>query len=96
MARPSPGTSTWPTSGDTGDEGSPKASSHEHKGALGLPPVDCASQANTMAILDVLLQPPPLPSVTDIAVTSPSKQEFDVEHISDPLPDTSLGHCDTI
>ena len=95
MARPSPGTSTWLTSGDTGDEGSPKASSHEHKGALGLPPVDCASQANTMAIFDVL-QPPPLPSVTDIVVTSPPKQEFDVEHISDSLPDTSLGHYDTV
>jgi hypothetical protein len=87
MARTSPGTSPWPTSAHelvaaVGDEGSTKASSREdrYKDALDLPPVDRASGANTMAIVDVLPQLPPLPSVTDIAITSLSPQEFDAEH----------------
>lgn len=97
MARTSPGMSPLPTSApelvttasDAGDEGSRKASSRKHKDVLGLPPVDCASQANTTAILDVLPQLPPLPSVTDIVVTTLSQQKFDVEHTRDPPPNTS-------
>ena len=72
MARAYPSTSPWPTSAATAtsDEGSPKTSLHEDKDALDLPPVDCASRATTQAIVDVLPQLLPLPSVTDIATAS--------------------------
>ena len=76
----SPGTSPWPTSAPglvaaTSGVGSPKASSREDKDTVDLPPADCASQATTQAIVDVL--PQLLPSVTDIATASSSQQEFD-------------------
>ena len=59
MASTSPPSSPWPTSAPgliaaTSDEGSPKVSSREDKDALDLPPVDRASQATAMAIVDVL------------------------------------------
>ena len=78
MASTSPRTSPRPTSAPgliaaTSDEGTPKASSCEDKGALELPPVDRASQATTQAIVDVLPQLLPLPSITDIATASPSQ-----------------------
>ena len=38
----------------TSDQDSPKASSREDKDALELPPVDRASQATAMAIVDLL------------------------------------------
>ena len=86
-------TSPWPTSvpelvAATSDEGSPKASSCEDKGALELPPLDRASQATTQAIVDVLPQLLPLPSPTDIATASPSQQELDVEQARDSYYDT--------
>ena len=40
----------------TSDEGGPKACSHEDKDTLDLPPVDCANQVTTQAIVDVLPQ----------------------------------------
>ena len=72
MASTSPRTSPWPTSAvaATSDEDSPKTSPREDKDALDLPPVDCASRATTQAIVDVLPQLLPLPSVTDIATAS--------------------------
>ena len=93
MASTSPRTSPRQTSAPgliaaTSDEGTPKASSCEDKGALELPPVDRASQATTQAIVDVLPQLLPLPSVTDIATTSPSHQEFDAEQAKDSHYDT--------
>ena len=91
MASTSPPTSLWPTSAPgliAGDEGSPKASSRKDKDALALPPVDRASQATTQAIVDVLPQLLPLPSVTDIAAASPSQQEFDAEQAKDSHYDT--------
>ena len=59
MASTSPLTSSLPTSAPelvaaTSDEGITKASSREDKDALDLPPVDHASQATAMAIVDVL------------------------------------------
>ena len=47
-----------------------------------------ASQAITQAIVDVLPQLLPLPSVTDMATASPSQQEFEAEHARDPHYDT--------
>lgn len=99
MASTSPGTSPWPTSAPelslaTGDEGNPKASPREHD-ALDLPPVDRASQANTMAIVNLLPQLPPLPSATDMVIEGPSQQEFDAENTGDP-PHTSRGQYDTV
>ena len=93
MASTSPLTSPLPTSAPelvvaTSDEGGPKASSREDKDALGLPPVDCASQATAMAIVDVLPQLLPLPSVTDIATASPSQKEFDAKQARDCHNDT--------
>ena len=93
MASTSPRTSSWPTSAPglvaaTSDEGSPKASSREDKGAPDLPSVDCASQATATAIVDVLPQLLPLAPVTDIATTSPSQQEFDAEQAKDSHYDT--------
>ena len=84
MASTSPRTLPLPTSAPeqvaaTSDEGSPKASSREDKDALDLPPVDCASQATAMAIVDVLPQLQPLQSVADIATASPSQKDFDAE-----------------
>ena len=81
IGRTSPGTSPWPTSAPglvaaTSGVDSPKASSREDKDTVDLPPGDCASQATTQAIVDVL--PQLLPSVTDIIATaSSSQQEFD-------------------
>ena len=72
----------------TGDKGSTKASSQENKDAIDLPPVDRTSQAITQAIVDVLPQLLPLPSVTDIATASPSQQEFEAEHGRGPHYDT--------
>ena len=82
IASTSLGTSPWPTSAPglvaaTSGVGSPKASSHGEKDAVDLPPVDQASQAATQAIIDVLPQLQPLPSVADITTASPSQQEFD-------------------
>ena len=82
IASTSPGTSPWPTSATgsvaaTSGVGSPKASSCEDKDILDLPPADYASQATTQAIVDVLPQLQPLPSVTDISTASPSQQGFD-------------------
>ena len=82
MASTSPRTPPLPTSAPelvaaTSEEGSPKASSREDKDALDLSPVDCASQATAMAIIDVLPQQLPLPSVADVATASPSQKEFD-------------------
>ena len=57
--------------------GSPKASSREDKDVLDLPPSDYASQATTHAVVDVLPQLLPLPSVPDISTASPSQLEFD-------------------
>ena len=59
MASMSPRTSPMLTStpglvAATSDQSSPKASSHEDKDALDLPPVDRASQATAMAIVDLL------------------------------------------
>ena len=93
MASTSPRTSPLPTSvpelvAATSCEGSPKASSREDTDALDLPPVDCASQATAMAIVGVLPQLLPLPSVTDIATTSPSQKEFDAEQARDSHDDT--------
>ena len=93
MASTSPPTSPLPTSAPglvaaTSGEGSPKASSREDKDALDLPPVDRASQATAMAIVDVLPQLLPLPSVTDIATVSPSQEEFDAEQARDSHDDT--------
>ena len=93
MASTSPRTSLWPTSAPgliaaTGDEGSPKASSREDNDALDLSPVDRTSQATTQAIVDVLSQLLPLPSVTDIATASPSQQELDIEQARDSHYDT--------
>ena len=84
MASTSPRTSPWPTSvpgllAATSDEGSPKASSCEDKDALDPSPVDRTSQA----IVDVLPQLLPQPSVTDIATASPSQQELDAEQARD-------------
>ena len=61
----------------TSGVGSPEASSREDKDVLDLPPADYASQATTHAIVDVLPQLQPLPSVTGISTASPSQQEFD-------------------
>ena len=84
MANTSPGPTSPPMLvAATSDEGGPKACSHEDKDALDLPPVDRASQATTQAIVDVLPQLMPLPSVTDIATTSPSQQEFDAGQAKD-------------
>ena len=93
MASMSPRTSPLPTSAPglvaaTSDQSSPKTSSREDKDALDLPPVDRASQATAMAIVDVLPQLLPLPSVTDIATTSPSQQEFDAAQAKDSHYDT--------
>ena len=93
MASTSPPTSPLPTSvpelvAATSDEGSPKAISREDKDALDLPPVDCASQSIAMAIVDMLPQLLPLPSVTDIATVSPSQKEFDAEQARDSRNDT--------
>ncbi|KAN0140442.1 hypothetical protein V8E53_001651 [Lactarius tabidus] len=103
MARTSPGTSPWPTSAHelvaaAGDEGSTKASSREdhHKDALDIPPIDRASGASTMAIVDVLPQLPPLPSVTDKAIASLSPQEFDAENTRDSPPRTLHGRDDAM
>ena len=57
--------------------------------ALDLSPVDCASQATGMAIVDVLPQQLPLPSVADIATASPSQKEFDAEQARDSHYDTA-------
>ena len=78
----SPGTPPWPTStpgsvAATSGVGGPDASSHEDKDVVDFPPADCTSQATTQAIVDVLPQLQPLPSVTDISTASPSQQEFD-------------------
>ena len=78
MASMPPRTSPWPTSVPgliaTSNQGSTKAGLCEDKGALELlPPVDRASQATTQAIVDVLPQLLPLPSITDIATASPSQ-----------------------
>ena len=72
----------------TSKEGSSQACSREDKNALDLPPVDCASQVTTQAIVDALPQLQPLPSVTDMATVSRSQQEFDVELAGDPHHDT--------
>ena len=64
------------------------ASSREDNDALDLSPVDRTSQATTQAIVDVLPQLLPLPSVTDIATASPSQQELDVEQARDSHYDT--------
>ena len=72
----------------TSDEGGPKACSHEDKDALDPPPVDCANQVTTQAIVDVPPQLQPLPSITDIATASPSQQEFDVKLAGDPHYDS--------
>ena len=94
MASTSPRTSPLPTSAPglvaaTSNEGNPKASSREDTDALDLPPVDCASQATAMAIVDVLPQQLPLPSVADIATASPSQKEFDGEQARDSHYDTA-------
>ena len=86
-------TSPLPTSAPelvaaTSVEGSLKASSHEDKDALDLPPVDCASRETAMAIVDVLPQLLPLPSVTDTATASPSQKESDAEQARDSHDDT--------
>jgi hypothetical protein len=77
------GTSLWLTSAPelvaaTGDEGNPKAGSHEGKDTLDLLPVGCAIQANIMAI-DPLSQPS-LPSATDTAIMGSSQWELDARH----------------
>ena len=74
----SPGTSPGPTSvpglvAATIEEGSPEASSREDKDAVDLPLVDCASQATSQAIVDVLPQLLPRPSVTDISTARDRK-----------------------
>ena len=97
MASTSPPTSPLPTSAPelvaaTSAEGGAKAtSSREDSDVLDLLPVDRASQATAMAIVDVLPQLLPLPSVTDIATASPSEKEFDAEQARDSHDDTSLG-----
>ena len=90
----SPRTSPLPTSAPelvaaTSDEGSPKAISREDKDALDLSPVDCASQTTAIAIVDVLPQLLPLPSVADIATASPLQKEFDAEQARDSHYDTA-------
>ena len=94
MASTSLRTSPLPTSASgllaaTSDEGSLKASSRQDKDALDLSPVDCASQATAMAIVDVLPQQLPLPSVADIATASPSQKEFDAAQARDSHYDTA-------
>ena len=93
IANPPPRTSPWQTSAPglvaaTGDEVSPEAGSRENIDTLDIPPVGRASQAITQAIVDVLPQLLPLPSVTDMATASPSQQEFEAEHARDPHYDT--------
>ena len=95
MASTSQGTFPWPTSvpglvAATSDEGGAKAtSSREDNDVLDLLPADRASQATAMAIVNVLPQLQPLPSVADIATASPSQKEFDAEQARDSHHDTA-------
>ena len=94
MASTSLSTSPLPTSASgllatTSDEGNFKASSRQDKDALDFAPVDCASQTTAIAIVDVLPQLQPLPSVADIATASPSQKEFDGEQARDSHHDTA-------
>ena len=77
------------------DEGRPKTSSREDKDALDLPPVDRASEANTMAT-DVFPQLPPLLPANDVVVEGSSQQEFDAEQTGDSPLNISHGQLDTV
>ena len=90
-ARTYPGTSPLPTFASelvsaTSDEGSPKASSREHKDALDLPQVG-------RAIAVGFLSQPPLPSAsTDMAIVGPSRREVDAKDTGDLLSPSHASH----
>ena len=101
LARTSLNVSPRPTSAPglvaaTSDEGSnPKAHSHEDQGILYLSPVDLASQANTVTIVNPPQLPPPRP-VDDMVIEGSSPKEFDTKHTGDPPPHTSHDHHDVV
>ncbi|KAF8268425.1 hypothetical protein EI94DRAFT_1727689 [Lactarius quietus] len=91
------GTSPWPSAPELSAVASDKGTdSREDRVALDPPSVNRAIQANTMAILDPLLQPPSQPSATDLAIASPSLREPNAEHTGDHPPYTSHGQYDIV
>ena len=80
-ASPCPTSAPEPGAAATRDEASPEPGSHEVRDDVDLPPVNCAIQANTEAVLVLPPRPPrPLPTATVIAIAGPSLREPDSTH----------------
>lgn len=80
------------------NNGSLKPGLHKEQDVLAPPSVNRSIHPNTMATLDLPLQSPALPSITDsdVAIAGRSLREPNAEHTADRPPDRSCYQYDMV